>query len=241
MNSAFATQVWFHSQKGETLLLKTDLRRSNVVVSRSIQWKVVSLPEEWTPEEVVQTEPLYSFKPNTHIKSVTQYTNGRISISFDRSTTTNRSDDSTVTDTFEIYALNKSINYPFQKTISPITHRENNCRFQKNSIYPSPSQGIKINIQNQQIEVIPFKTPEEDEKGNIKKIIKQNNYTNTNLNTIRKQLDIIDKNIQPLIIYKNPREKRKDSIQKPFFKPYQITHASAKNSHDNKTDLIRTI
>ena len=48
MFSAFASKHKFQSQKGETLLLQTDLSRSNTVVPKAIQWKDISLLEDWT-------------------------------------------------------------------------------------------------------------------------------------------------------------------------------------------------
>jgi len=44
---AFASKHKFQSQKGETLLLQTDLSRSNTVVPKAIKWKDISLPEDW--------------------------------------------------------------------------------------------------------------------------------------------------------------------------------------------------
>jgi len=44
--SAFARKHKFQSQKGETLLLKTDISRSNTVVPRTIQWRDVTFPKD---------------------------------------------------------------------------------------------------------------------------------------------------------------------------------------------------
>ena len=38
MMSAFKTKSHFNSKKGETLLLKTDMTKSNVVIPKPIQW-----------------------------------------------------------------------------------------------------------------------------------------------------------------------------------------------------------
>jgi hypothetical protein len=46
MVSAFASKHKFQSQKGETLLLQTDLSHLNTVVPKAIQWKDISLPED---------------------------------------------------------------------------------------------------------------------------------------------------------------------------------------------------
>ena len=45
--STFATKHLKHSPKGETILLQTDLTKSNTAISKTIQWKDVTLPEEW--------------------------------------------------------------------------------------------------------------------------------------------------------------------------------------------------
>ena len=57
MFSAFANKHKFQSQKGETLLLQTNISKSNAVVSRAIQWKDVILPEDWILEGATQLEP----------------------------------------------------------------------------------------------------------------------------------------------------------------------------------------
>jgi hypothetical protein len=54
MFSAFASKHKFQFQRGETLLLQTDLSKSNTVVPRAIQWKDVTLSEDWILEDVTQ-------------------------------------------------------------------------------------------------------------------------------------------------------------------------------------------
>ena len=46
MMSAFNTKHRFQSRKGETLLLQTDITRSNMVIPKPIQWKLITLPED---------------------------------------------------------------------------------------------------------------------------------------------------------------------------------------------------
>ena len=46
MFSAFASKHKYQSQKGETLLLQTDLSRSNIVVPKAIQWKDITLLDD---------------------------------------------------------------------------------------------------------------------------------------------------------------------------------------------------
>jgi hypothetical protein len=50
MFSAFASKHKFQSQKGETLLIQTDLSRLITIVLKAIQWKDISLPEDWILE-----------------------------------------------------------------------------------------------------------------------------------------------------------------------------------------------
>ena len=57
----FLQKVWRfvclkHSPKGETILLQTDLTKSNAVIPRTIQWKDVTLPEEWILEGATQPQ-----------------------------------------------------------------------------------------------------------------------------------------------------------------------------------------
>jgi len=56
MFSAFASKHKFQSQKGETLLLQIDLSHSNTVVLKAIQWKDISLPEDWILEGAAPPE-----------------------------------------------------------------------------------------------------------------------------------------------------------------------------------------
>ena len=92
--SAFATKVKLHNKKGETLLLQTDLRRSNAVVSRSIQWKDITLPDEWVLEEATKPERLSLPPPNHHLKSVSQNIHGHVTLSFHRNPTHTNIDNS---------------------------------------------------------------------------------------------------------------------------------------------------
>jgi hypothetical protein len=55
-------------------------------------------------------------------------------------------------------------------------------------IWPSTLRNIQITHNNQTIDAAPYKLPGDDTLSNIKHIIHQNNFTNTNLNSIVKQL-----------------------------------------------------
>ena len=45
MMSTFNTKSRFHSKKGKTLLLQTDMTKANVVIPKPIQWSQVILPQ----------------------------------------------------------------------------------------------------------------------------------------------------------------------------------------------------
>jgi hypothetical protein len=68
MFSAFASKHKFQSKKWETLVLQTNLSRSNTVVPKAIQWKDISLPEDWILEGVAPPELP---QPNVQIKNIT--------------------------------------------------------------------------------------------------------------------------------------------------------------------------
>ncbi|ESQ50717.1 hypothetical protein EUTSA_v10023038mg [Eutrema salsugineum] len=87
MMSAFSSKVKISSKKGETLLLQTDLSRSNSVIPKSIQWKEINLPDEWVLEGVVQPKPTIpneSLEPNTRLKHIEQFHDGKVKLSFIR-------------------------------------------------------------------------------------------------------------------------------------------------------------
>lgn len=103
---------------------------------------------------------------------------------------------------FEDYAFENNIYFSFSKTANPITDRNKISKWETlandkiiRSNDPSP-QGIKLELLGTPVEAIPFKRPHEDDKASVKNIIVQSNFSNTNLGTISKQLDRIDKSIQ---------------------------------------------
>ncbi|KAH9723794.1 hypothetical protein KPL70_007259 [Citrus sinensis] len=92
MISAFSTQHRFQSKRDETLLLQTDLSRANTVIPKSIQWKDINLPEEWILEGAAPPAIPKQLEPNTELRNVTQYSDGRVKLSFRRSNSTRFSD-----------------------------------------------------------------------------------------------------------------------------------------------------
>ena len=92
MMSAFNTKSRFHSKKGETLLLQTDMTKANVVIPKLIQWSQVTLPQDWILERATKTqcEKLENPLLNTQIKHITQFQDGRVKINFDRASYSSR-------------------------------------------------------------------------------------------------------------------------------------------------------
>ncbi|KAH9734911.1 hypothetical protein KPL71_017560 [Citrus sinensis] len=88
MTSAFSTQHKFQSKRDETLLLQTDLSKANTVVPKPIQWKDVNLPEEWILEGIAPPAVPKQLEPNTELQNVTQYSDGKVKLSFRRSNST---------------------------------------------------------------------------------------------------------------------------------------------------------
>ncbi|KAH9777931.1 hypothetical protein KPL71_007185 [Citrus sinensis] len=76
----------------ETLLLQTDLSKANTVIPKPIQWKDVNLPEEWILEGIAPPAVPKQLEPNTELQNVTQYSDGKVKLSFRRSNSTRFSD-----------------------------------------------------------------------------------------------------------------------------------------------------
>ena len=73
-------------------MLRTDITRSNMVIPKPIQWKQITLLEDWILEGIVI---LKSQIPevqvlNTHTRDITQYQDRKVKISFDRISTSSR-------------------------------------------------------------------------------------------------------------------------------------------------------
>ncbi|KAK9180974.1 hypothetical protein WN944_024111 [Citrus x changshan-huyou] len=92
MISAFSTQHKYQSKRDETLLLQTDLSKANMVIPKSIQWKDIHLPDEWILEGAAPQAIPKQLEPNTELQNVTQYSDGKVKLSFRRSTSHRFSD-----------------------------------------------------------------------------------------------------------------------------------------------------
>ena len=117
MFSAFATKHKYQSQKGETLLLQTDLSRSNTVVRKAIQWKDITLPDDWILEGATPPDIPQPPQPNVQIKDITQYTDDKVKLSFHRNSTSSRfseeSSSSNIIDLGRIFKIPFVINIPY--------------------------------------------------------------------------------------------------------------------------------
>jgi len=387
MFSAFASKHKFQSQKGETLLLQTDLSRSNTVVPKAIQWKDISLPEDWILEGAAPPELPPPPQPNVQIKNITQYTDGKVKLSFHRHSTSSRfseasSSSSTIDlgriskipsvinipyhdnlprkstsdipspsfqnadyttnipkpvytnleqpspptsptfsaiteniqnelnvlasekhfvldktlfkkdfystcnstkqiwffqnflehrseiqkqfynfielhkiqilffDWFELYYVSEHhISYPFAsiKHACPVTSRSKTHVWNLTSgptvesEHP-PLRNIQITHNNQTVEAAPYKLSTNDTLANTKHIINQNNFTNTNLNTLGKQLTRLEKQIQRTATSSVGIKTSTDfKLKNPVFKPYQFTKTSQTQIQENQTDFLKAI
>ena len=117
MFSAFASKHKYQSRKGETLLLQTDLSRSNTIVPKAIQWKDITLLDDWILEGATHPRIPQPPQPNVQIKNITQYTDGKVKLSFHRRSTSSRfSEESSYSSTIDLERISKIpfvINIPY--------------------------------------------------------------------------------------------------------------------------------
>ncbi|KAH9671987.1 hypothetical protein KPL70_017546 [Citrus sinensis] len=99
-----------------------------------------------------------------------------------------------------------------------------------------------------QIRASPYKIPKpNDSEANLSSIIQQNNFCNTNLNTIGKQLTRIENQIQKSTITVpsiSPIPTKSDSdkkLKEPIFKPFQVSKTSQKLVKESKSDFAKAI
>lgn len=118
MISAFSTQYKFQSKRDETLLLQTDLSKANTVIPKPIQWKDVNLLDEWILEGATAPVIPKQLEPNTELQNVTQYSDGKVKLSFRRSTSTRFSDKDSCSSILslerKVSKIPSFINLPFQ-------------------------------------------------------------------------------------------------------------------------------
>ncbi|KAH9723928.1 hypothetical protein KPL70_007311 [Citrus sinensis] len=99
-----------------------------------------------------------------------------------------------------------------------------------------------------QIRASPYKIPKpNDSEANLSSIIQQNNFCNTNLNTIGKQLTRIENQIQkstitvPSISHIPTKSDSDKKLKEPIFKPFQVSKTSQKLVQESKSDFAKAI
>jgi hypothetical protein len=153
-------------------------------------------------------------------------------------------------DWFELhYVYEHHISYPFAsiKHACPITSRSKTPIWNLTSgptveFDHPPLRNIQITHNNQTVDAAPYKLPSDDTLSNTKHIINQNNFTNTNLNTLGKQLTRLEKHIKRTTISPVGTKTSNDlKLKNPVFKPYQITQTTQTQIQENQTDFLRAI
>ncbi|KAH9795991.1 hypothetical protein KPL71_005389 [Citrus sinensis] len=98
------------------------MSKANTVIPKPIQWKDITLPDEWILEGATQLVIPRQLEPNTELQNVTQYSDSKVKLSFRRSTSSRFSDKDSSS---SIPHLQKKfskvpsvINLPFQPTNS---------------------------------------------------------------------------------------------------------------------------
>ncbi|KAH9681064.1 hypothetical protein KPL71_026798 [Citrus sinensis] len=113
-----------------------------------------------------------------------------------------------------------------------------------------PFRSITIDHGEPPIEIraSPYKIPiPNDSDINLSSIIQQNNFCNTNLNTIGKQLIRIENQFQKSTITvssTSPIPSKSDSdkkLKEPIFKPFQVSKTSQRLVHESKSDFAKAI
>ncbi|KAH9650388.1 hypothetical protein KPL70_026369 [Citrus sinensis] len=304
--------------------------RANTVIPKPIQWKDVHLPEEWILEGAAPPAIPKQLEPNTELQNVTQYSDGKVKLSFRRSTSSRFSDRTSCSSipsserkftkvpsvinlpfqsqprfstldipstsirsvdyatsvphpiytssqheqrqeekepspptsptfsavTENIYSSNNNISYPFKES-NPITIRKKTTEWKLSesnrtvdSEHP-PLRSVTVDHGEPPIEIraSPYKIPKpNDTDSNLSSIIQQNNFCNTNLNTIGKQLTRIENQFQQSTISVSPSPKpiplKSDfdkKLKEPIFKPFQVSKTSQKLANESKSDFTKAI
>ncbi|KAH9659331.1 hypothetical protein KPL70_023821 [Citrus sinensis] len=157
-------------------------------------------------------------------------------------------------DWFEIYSSENDISYPFKES-HPITIRKKipewNLTDSNRSIESEhpPLRSIAINHGEPPIEIraSPYKIPKpNDTDANLSSIIQQNNFCNTNLNTIGKQLTRTKNQFQKstITVPSTTVQSKSDfdkKLKEPIFKPFQVSNTSQKLVQESRSDFAKAI
>ncbi|KAH9723908.1 hypothetical protein KPL70_007304 [Citrus sinensis] len=234
-------------------LPKTDLSKANTVILKPIQWKDVNLPDEWILEGATAPVIPKQLEPNTELQNMTQYSDGKVKLSFRRSTSSRFSDkdSSTSIPTLErkFSKIPYVINLPFQQVQSQPRKKATEWNLSGSgrvieSEHP-PLRSLTIEHGEPLIEIkaSPYKI-HKDPESDLDSIIQQNNFCNTNLNTIGKQLTRIENQFQKSTIVVSPITSKSDSdkkLKEPIFKPFQVSQTSQKFVQESKSDFAKAI
>ncbi|KAH9745324.1 hypothetical protein KPL70_004029 [Citrus sinensis] len=158
-------------------------------------------------------------------------------------------------DWFEIYSSDNNVSYPFKES-NPITIRKkvsewkllDSDRTIESEHPPLRSVTVDHGEPPVQIRASPYKIPKpNDSEANLSSIIQQNNFCNTNLNTIGKQLTRIENQIQkstitvPSISHIPTKSDSDKKLKEPIFKPFQVSKTSQKLVQESKSDFAKAI
>ncbi|KAH9763735.1 hypothetical protein KPL70_001267 [Citrus sinensis] len=154
-----------------------------------------------------------------------------------------------------IYSSENNILYPFKES-NPITIRKkipewklsDSDRTIESEHPPLRSLTVDHGEPPVQIRASPYKIPKpNDSDANLSSIIQQNNFCNTNLNTIGKQLARIENQFQKTTIVissVSPVSSKSDSdkkLKEPIFKSFQVSKTSQKLVQESKSDFAKAI
>ncbi|KAH9660104.1 hypothetical protein KPL70_024093 [Citrus sinensis] len=252
MITAFSTQHKFQSKRDETLLLQTDLSRANTVIPKPIQWKDVHLPEEWILEGAAPPAIPKQLEPNTELQNVTQYSDGKVKLSFRRSASTRFSDKESCS---SIPSLERKftkipsvINLPFQS--QPRFSTSDIPSTSIRSVDYATSVPHPIYTSNQHEQRQEEKEPSPPTSPTFSAV------TENIINVIKKEFDLdkgkqltrIENQFQQSTISVSPSQKpipsKSDSdkkLKEPIFKLFQVSKTSQKLVHESKSDFAKAI
>ncbi|KAH9696559.1 Integrase catalytic domain-containing protein [Citrus sinensis] len=211
------------------------MSKANTVIPKPIQWKDITLPDEWILEGATQPVIPKQLEPNTELQNVTQYSYVHILFFY----------------WFEMHASDNNINYPFKES-NPITVRKKTAewnlsgsgRIIESEHPPLRSLTIEHGEPPFEIKASPYKI-HKDPDTDLDSIIQQNNFCNANLNTIGKQLTRIESQFQKsTVIVPSSTPSKSDSLKKlkkPIFKPFQVSKHSQKLVQESKSDFTKAI
>ncbi|KAH9786939.1 hypothetical protein KPL71_010432 [Citrus sinensis] len=238
MISAFSTQHKYHSKRDETLLLQTDLSKANTVIPKPIQWKDVNLPEEWILEGAAPPAIPKQLEPNTELQNVTQYSDGKVKLSFRRSTSSRFSDRASCSSI-------PSLEMKFTKVPSVINLHFHSIKSQPRfSTSDIPSTSIRsvdyttsvphpIYTSNQHVQ-----SQEENEPSPP---------TSPSFSAVTENLTRIENQIQksiitvPSISHIPTKSDSDKKLKEPIFKPFQVSKTSQKLVQESKSDFAKAI